>query len=139
MKPWLKRALQLFALFAVVVATAVAVHWRDDAQESRDIRALIAKYDDLGRSNLLAAYVGNVELSKAIRAGKIGAAQCDADLQASWQHDELKVCLANPACAAGIVDLARKDAPELLTAGPAPFRHYRTGEVCSPDGQPRGG
>lgn len=137
MKSWLKGALQLLTLCAVAFATAVAVHRRDDAQETRDIKALVAKYDDLGNANLLAAYVGNSTISKAIMGGKPGAAQCEADLRASSQYGVLKACLANPACAGGIVDIARTDAPELLTDGPTPFRRYKTGEVCSPNGERR--
>ena len=125
----------------VVVAFSVglAVHWRDDAQESRDVKALVAKYDDLGNSNLLAAYIGNAAISKAIRSGKPGSAQCDADLRASFQYDELKVCLANTKCAAGIVDVARAEAPELLTDDTVQFRHYKAGEACTPDGKPSAG
>ena len=139
MNAWLKGALQLSTLFAVVLATAVAVHKRDDVQESRDIKALIAKYDDLGNANLLAAYVGNASISKAIGTGKPGAAQCEADLRASGQYDQLKTCLADPACAGGIIALVRTEAPELLTDGPKPFRHYKGGEVCAPDGGRRAG
>jgi hypothetical protein len=132
MKPLRKHALQLTVLVAVFLATAVAVHWRDDAQESRDIKALVAKYDDLGYSNLLAAYVGNASIAQAIQSGKAGAAQCEADLRASAQYGLLRACLARPTCAAGIVDLARKDAPELLANGPTPFRRFKDGEVCTP-------
>jgi hypothetical protein len=64
MKSRSKIALKLLALFVVAFASGLAVHWRDNAEESRYVKALIAKYDDLGRSNLLAAYVGNVAISK---------------------------------------------------------------------------
>ena len=37
MKAWLKGAPQFLTLFAVVLATAIAVHKRDDLQESRDV------------------------------------------------------------------------------------------------------
>lgn len=132
-------ALKVLILVVVAFSAGLAVHWRDDAQESRDVRAIVAKYDDLGQSNLLAAYIGNAAISKAIRSGKPGSAQCEADLRASFQYDELKACLADPKCAAGIVDVARAEAPELLKDGPLPFRHYKAGEACAPDGKPSGG
>lgn len=139
MKSRHKPALKVLTLVLVAISAGLAVHWRDDAQESRDVKALIAKYDDLGNSNLLAAYIGNAAISKAIRSGRPGSAQCDADLRASFQYDELKVCLADPKCAAGIVDVARTEAPELLKDGPVPFRHYKAGEACTPDGKPSAG
>ena len=134
-----KHALKILTLVVVALAAGLAAHLRDDAQESRDVRAIVAKYDDLGTSNLLAAYTGNAAISKAIRSGKPGSAQCDADLRASFQYDELKACLADSKCAAGIVDVARAEAPELLSNGPLPFRHYKAGEACAPDGKPSAG
>ena len=139
MKASLKGALQISTLFAVVLATAIGVHKRDDLQESRDVKALIAKYDDLGNSNLLAAYVGNVTISNAIRAGKVGSAQCESDLRASAQYGLLKACLADRTCAAGIIEMVRTEAPELLTDSPTPFKQYKAGEVCAPNGEHRAG
>ena len=139
MKSWLRGALQLLTLCTVTLATAVVVHRRDNAQETRDIKALVAKYDDLGNANLLAAYVGNTTISQAMMAGRSGAVQCEADLRASSQYGLLKACLANSPCAAGIIDIARTEAPELLTDRPPPFRRYKGGELCSPNGDRRAG
>ena len=135
MKPWLKRTLQLSTLLAVALVTAVAVHWRDDAQETRDVKELIAKYEGLRYSNALASYISYVEISKELRAGKPGAAQCNADLTATAFHDVLKLCLVDAACSQGVMDTARKNAPELLADGPLPFRYYKSGEVCRPDAE----
>ena len=139
MKSRRRPALKVLTLAVVAFSAGLAVHWRDNAQESRDVKAIVAKYDDLGNSNLLLSYIGNAAISKAIRSGKPGSAQCDADLRASFQYDELKACLADSKCAAGIVDVARGEAPELLSDGPVPFRHYKDGEACAPDGKPSAG
>ena len=78
----LRLAAQLVAMLAIAFATAIFVHSRDDAQERRDIRDLSEKYEGVGNANLLAAYVGHVEISRAIQADRPGSARCAADLRA---------------------------------------------------------
>lgn len=131
LKPLPRRMLQLVVVLAVALATALAVHHRDDAQETRDVKALLAKYDGLGYSNMLVAYTGHAAISKAIQAGKPGSAKCEADLRASMEYDLLRTCLSQSACAASIVDLVRTDAPELLTNEAPRFKYYRSGEPCT--------
>lgn len=89
-----------------------------------------AIHQQLLQLNMAAHYRTLVEVSGHLAAGQASQAKCVADVTASAYYRELRSCISDGACRAGIEEEVKKSAPELLSGDKSRFRYYENMERC---------
>jgi len=123
----MKQKLVLIASCSLVATICLLFSF---VQKKNEIREIENKYAYLDALNTFSIYKQHVSISNKIKLGEEKSAQCLIDVIASYEYDEMKLCLSSEKCRIFVERESGQRLMEIFGDSPKGFNYYSRGQVC---------